>query len=89
MPAGSANAANTEEMKGGSAQTDRLRLEALKPFKERLVEFVGSGKWMHEMAEKMKELGMTGLMTIGNQVWDVSSLMNDTLNSLISKFGAV
>ena len=65
VPAGSADAANTEEMKGGSAQTDRLRLEALKPFKDRLVEYIGSGKWMHEMAEKMKELGMTGLMKNG------------------------
>ena len=65
VPAGSANAANTEEMKGGSAQTDRLRLEALKPFKERLVEYIGTGKWIHEMAEKMKELGMTGLMKNG------------------------
>jgi hypothetical protein len=65
VPAGSADAADTEEMKGGSAQTDRLRLAALSPFKERLVEFVGSGKWEYQMAEKMKALGMAELMKNG------------------------
>jgi hypothetical protein len=52
MPAGSANAANTKELRGGSAQTDRLRLEALKPFKERILEFVGPEKWIHDVAEE-------------------------------------
>jgi len=66
VPSGSANATHTEEMRGGSAQTDRLQSAAVAPFKQRVLDFIGDGpKWVHEMAEHMKAIGMQPLMRNG------------------------
>ena len=59
-------AVNTEGMHGGSDQTDRLRLQTLEPYKERISNFLGDlGKYEHEVAAYMKEIGMEPLMTQG------------------------
>ena len=59
-------AVNTEGMHGGSDQTDRLRLQTLEPYKERISNFLGYlGKYEHEVAAYMKEIGMEPLMTQG------------------------
>ena len=49
----------------GNEQTDGIRLAGLMPFKGRPVDFVGSGKWIHVVAEKMKNLGMAPLLKNG------------------------
>jgi hypothetical protein len=33
----------------------------LNPFKQRLLDFVGAGKWIHEVSDEMKKLKMTPL----------------------------
>ena len=65
VPAHSAEI-NTEGMRGGSEQTDRLRLQILEPYKQRISDFLGDlGKYEHEVATYMKEIGMEPLMTQG------------------------
>jgi hypothetical protein len=57
---------NTEGMRGGSEQTDRLRSQILEPYKQRISDFVGDlGKFEFEVANYMKEIGMEPLMTQG------------------------
>jgi len=57
---------NTEGMRGGSEQTDRLRLQILEPYKQRISEFLGNlGKYEFEVAAYMKEIGMEPLMIQG------------------------
>ena len=59
-------AVNTEGLHGGSEQTDRLRLQTLEPYKQRISDFLGDlGKYEHEVAAYMKEIGMEPLMTQG------------------------
>jgi hypothetical protein len=58
-------AVSTEGLTGGSEQVNKARLESVRPFKDRLVEYLGSWKWLHEMADQMKELGMAELMKNG------------------------
>ena len=59
-------AVNTEGMHGGSEQTDRLRLQTLEPYRQRLMDFVSDlGKHEFEVANYMKEIGMEPLMTQG------------------------
>ena len=66
VPSGSAPASHTEEMRGGSALIERKQREAIAPFKERVLAHLGAGpKWLHEMAEYMKLVGMTPLMKSG------------------------
>ena len=66
VPSGSADATHTEEMRGGSAQVDRKQHELVDPYKQRVLDFVGDGpKWIHEVAEHMKTLGMQPLMRNG------------------------
>ena len=66
VPSGSAEATRTEEMRGGSAQVDRKQHELVDPYKQRVLDFVGDGpKWIHEVAEHMKTLGMQPLMRNG------------------------
>ena len=40
-------------------------MDSLTPFKEDLVKYAGQGKWVYEMAEKMKELGMADIVKNG------------------------
>jgi hypothetical protein len=44
---------------------EKAKLDSLTPFKEDLVEYVGQGKWVYEMAAKMKELGMADIVKNG------------------------
>ena len=56
----------TEGMHGGSDQTDRLRLKTIEPYKDRISTYLGDlGKYEHEVASYMKELGMEPLMVQG------------------------
>ena len=65
VPAGSGHL-NTEGLRGGSEQTDRLRLQTLEPYKERIANFLGNqGKFEFEVANYMKEIGMEALMVQG------------------------
>ena len=65
VPSGT-DAVNTEGMRGGSDQTDRLRLQILAPYKQRIADFLGDlGKFEFEVANYMKEIGMEPLMTQG------------------------
>jgi hypothetical protein len=53
-------------MQGGSDQTDRLRLQTLEPYKDRISNFLGDeGKAEFEVANYMKEIGMDKLMVSG------------------------
>ena len=66
VPSGSADVTHTEEMRGGSAQTDRIQRETVAPFKRQVLDFLGDGpKWIHELAEHMKAIGMQPLMRAG------------------------
>jgi len=59
-------AVNTEGLHGGSEQTDRLRLQTLEPYKQRISDFLGDlGKYEHEVVAYMKEIDMEPLMTHG------------------------
>ena len=49
----------------GFTEAEKAKLESLTPFKEELVNYVGQGKWVHEMAAKMKELGMADIVKNG------------------------
>jgi hypothetical protein len=62
VPLGSADATHTEGMHGGNALIERKNLEALAPFKDRVVAHVGAGKWIHEMAAYMRSIGMQPLL---------------------------
>jgi len=63
---GHSEAINTEGMHGGSEQTDRLRLQTIEPYKQRISDFLGNlGKFEFEVANYMKEIGMEPLMTQG------------------------
>ena len=62
---GSANV-NTHGMHGGSERIDRVRLQALEPYRQRIQDFVGhTGKTENEVTRFMKGLGMATLMHAG------------------------
>ena len=62
----SSTAVNTEGLRGGSEQTDRLRFQILEPYKQRIATFLGDlGKYEHEVTTYMKEIGMEPLMIQG------------------------
>lgn len=66
VPSGSANASHTEQMRGGNAIMERKQAAILEPYKNRISEFLGDlGRYEHEVATYMKELGMEPLMTQG------------------------
>jgi hypothetical protein len=66
VPSGSANASHTEQMRGGNAIMERKQAAILEPYKKRISEFLGDlGRYEHEVANYMKELGMEQLMTQG------------------------
>jgi hypothetical protein len=56
VPSGSAAATHTTGMHGGSVLINRLNLETLAPFKDRILAFVGAGRWIHEVADYMKSI---------------------------------
>ena len=63
---GYTEAVSTSGMQGGSDQTDRLRLQTLEPYKDRISNFLGDeGKPEFEVANYMKEIGMDTLMVSG------------------------
>ena len=63
---GHTEAVSTAGMHGGSDQTDRLRLQTLEPYKDRISNFLGDeGKPEFEVANYMKEIGMDKLMVQG------------------------
>ena len=63
---GHTEAVSTAGMHGGSDQTDRLRLQTLEPYKDRISNFLGDeGKPEFEVANYMKEIGMDKLMVSG------------------------
>jgi hypothetical protein len=66
VPSGSANATHTDQMRGGNAIMERKQAAILEPYKQRISDFIGDlGKYEHEVATYMKELGMEHLMTQG------------------------
>ena len=56
---------DTTGMRGGSERIDRVRLQALEPYRQRITEFVGEGKTENEVVRFMKTLGMDVLMNAG------------------------
>ena len=56
---------DTTGMRGGSEQTNKLRLDSIEPFRARIIAHVGAGKWEFEVAAYMKSLGMQPLMKNG------------------------
>ena len=70
VPAGSANAEHTDNMRGGSALIDRKQASLVEPYRERVVEFVGEGvKTLQAVATYMKSIGMDTILhgTLTNQ----------------------
>ena len=61
----SSEAVNTENLQGGSARIDRVRLEKLEPFRASITTFVGDGKTENEVVRYMKSLGMDQLTNAG------------------------
>jgi hypothetical protein len=55
----------TGMQQGGSARIDRVRLEKLEPFRDRITAFVGDGKTENEVTRYMKSLGMDQLKNAG------------------------
>ena len=57
---------DTSGMHGGSERIDRVRLQALEPYRRRIEDFVGpEGKTENEVTRFMKSLGMATLMRAG------------------------
>ena len=57
---------NTEGLRGGSSPVDEKRKAALEPFKGQIAAYIGAeGKWLHEVAQKMKDLNMADLISRG------------------------
>ena len=56
---------NTENISGGSARIDRVRLEKLEPHRAAITAFVGDGKTENEVVRYMKTLGMDQLTNAG------------------------
>ena len=80
VPAATAGVA-TGGMHGGSDQTDRLRLQLLEPFKQRIADFLGDlGKFEFEVANYMKEIGMAKLMTSGLSYRKALTLLGFTVH---------
>ena len=71
----------TEGMQGGSDQTDRLRLQTIAPYKQRISDFLGDlGKFEVEVANYMKEIGMAKLMTSGLSYRKAMTLLGFTVH---------
>ena len=71
----------TEGMQGGSDQTDRLRLQTIAPYKQRISDFLGDlGKFEFEVANYMKEIGMAKLMTNGLSYRKAMTLLGFTVH---------
>ena len=74
-------AINTEGMNGGSDQTDRLRLQTLAPYKQRISDYLGNlGKFEFEVANYMKEIGMEPLMIQGLSYRNALRLLGFTVH---------
>ena len=58
-------AVDTSGMSGGSERIDRVRLQALEPYRQRIDTFVGDGKTENEVTRFMKSMGMATLMHAG------------------------
>ena len=74
-------AINTEGMNGGSDQTDRLRLQTLAPYKQRISDYLGNlGKFEFEVVNYMKEIGMEPLMIQGLSYRNALRLLGFTVH---------
>ena len=81
VPAGSAPASHTEQMRGGNAIMERKQVSTLEPFKERISNFIGNlGKFEFEVANYMKEIGMAPLMTHGISYRKAMQLLGFTVH---------
>jgi len=64
--AATSESVDTSGMHGGSERIDRVRLQSLEPYKQRIDEFIGqNGKTENEVTRYMKSLGMASLMHAG------------------------
>ena len=64
--ASGSSAVNTQGMHGGSERIDRVRLQSLEPYRQRIDAFVGQGgKTENEVVRYMKSLGMEQLTNAG------------------------
>jgi len=80
VPSGT-EAVSTEGMHGGSEQTDRLRLQTIEPYKQRISDFIGHlGKFEFEVANYMKEIGMAPLMVSGLSYRKAMQLLGFTVH---------
>jgi hypothetical protein len=77
VPEGSASIAGiTEGLTGGSKRIDRVRLQALEPYKKRIENFVaGEGKPEIEVVNYMRSLGMDTLTNAGFNYRDMLKLL--------------
>jgi len=66
---------STQGMHGGSERIDRVRLQALEPYRQRIEEFVGDGKTENEVTRYMKSLGMDNLTHAGFNYRNMLSLL--------------
>ena len=64
VAAGSGNV-NIEGLTGGSEQVNNARLDSLKPFEKDITDYLGNGKWLHEMSKEMVRLGIPNLRKNG------------------------
>ena len=68
--------ANSALLRTREAQRDRERLAKLEPFRQQIQDFVGNGKWIHDVARHMSGLGIvlkgfnykTALLLLGYKV---------------------
>jgi hypothetical protein len=59
LPVTAASApANSAPLRTMEAQRDRERLAKLEPFRQQIKDFVGNGKWIHDVARHMDGLGI-------------------------------
>ena len=68
--------ANSAPLRTREAKRDKERLEKLEPFRQQIKDFVGNGKWIHDVARHMDGLGIvlrgfnykTALLLLGYKV---------------------
>ena len=66
VPKGSESVAGiADAMRGGSKRIDRVRLQALEPYRQRIEEFVGDGKTENQVTRFMKSIDMDRLTNAG------------------------
>jgi hypothetical protein len=56
---------DSRNMHGGSERIDRVRLQSLEPYRQRIETYVGQGKTENDVVRYMKSIGMTTLTNAG------------------------